>query len=587
MFAGDEKGAGFGRLLSEIEAYVGSLDPEAFAPEDVPVVVSRLARAEKLCGAGKLLMARRASKLQAGSRSGQTSSAKWLAEASGIDLGRARQELETASRLGSQPEVESALRSGAISPTQAALIAPAVEADPGAARSLISTAGSEHLGGLRDAAERVMAAARSQEEALAREERLRQRRHLRFGVSREGAVCLRGELPPLEGAVVRRAVESISREVFAEARRDGRHEPHEAYMADALVRLCRRDASERPSGGPRADLVLHVSAEALRRGSLREGERCEIEGVGPVSLTTVEDLFGNAWAKLVISRGVDVAHVTHFGRTIPAHVMTALVNRDTTCQVPGCGITYGLECDHVVPFAEGGPTELSNLARICHRHHLMKTYEGWRLLGAPGAWEWVRPAPPHAGEPPALTGEPALAGGTDHAAPLAPDARGRPLPGLAGRADYPTLPLQQTLAYAPRGLMVTIRIRPAELAAIEQAEATDGQHLHAELAISREASTEATPGANPGKTRRRRPYSSNPFSGLVPGLPESPHHDSACQVRSATVAMWRRGPPPRLRESPVPRARLSRRRSYRLTPKPPAQPRSPSVPSRDRSSRRR
>jgi hypothetical protein len=116
---------------------------------------------------------------------------------------------------------------------------------------------------------------------------------------------------------------------------------------------------------PRAEIILHVDVEALRRGGLEPGERCEIEGIGPVSLSTVEYLFGTSWAKLIISKGVDIASVTHFGRWIPAHLETTLSRRDQVCQVPGCGISYGLERDHIIPIEEGGPTELDNLVRLC------------------------------------------------------------------------------------------------------------------------------------------------------------------------------------------------------------------------------
>jgi hypothetical protein len=108
-----------------------------------------------------------------------------------------------------------------------------------------------------------------------------------------------------------------------------------------------------------------VSAEALRRGQVEPGERCEIEGVGPVSLSTVEYLFGNSFVKIMIEQGVDVLSVTHAGRWIPRHIDSALRARDPVCQVPGCGIDYGLERDHIIPIEEGGPTELANLVKLC------------------------------------------------------------------------------------------------------------------------------------------------------------------------------------------------------------------------------
>jgi hypothetical protein len=72
----------------------------------------------------------------------------------------------------------------------------------------------------------------------------------------------------------------------------------------------------------------------------------------------------------------------------------ALLVRDRTCAVEGCGKRHGLESDHCrVDFAADGPTRLDNLARLCPEHHDLKTYGGWHLEGAPGRWRWI--APPH------------------------------------------------------------------------------------------------------------------------------------------------------------------------------------------------
>jgi len=49
----------------------------------------------------------------------------------------------------------------------------------------------------------------------------------------------------------------------------------------------------------------------------------------------------------------------------------------------GCNVRDHLEIDHIVPLAEGGPTSLDNLARLCRWHHGLKTHRGYRLLGPP------------------------------------------------------------------------------------------------------------------------------------------------------------------------------------------------------------
>lgn len=68
-------------------------------------------------------------------------------------------------------------------------------------------------------------------------------------------------------------------------------------------------------------------------------------------------------------------------------------------------IDVGLEIDHVQAFHLGGPTELDNLALLCHRrHHRIETYDHWILqcLGTDSTGEPVwsfEPQPPFGQEP--------------------------------------------------------------------------------------------------------------------------------------------------------------------------------------------
>jgi hypothetical protein len=116
------------------------------------------------------------------------------------------------------------------------------------------------------------------------------------------------------------------------------------------------------------------------------------------------DLANDSFLRLVFHRAGDIRSVSHLGRTINRTLRTALVQRDRTCVVPGCGATFGLEIDHVIPVAEGGPTELNNLALLCHHHHFLKTYGSW-ILTRTGASEdgslvWrFEPQPPFGQEP--------------------------------------------------------------------------------------------------------------------------------------------------------------------------------------------
>ena len=163
---------------------------------------------------------------------------------------------------------------------------------------------------------------------------------------------------------------------------------HEGVDAGSLI--------DRP---PPCSVVVRVDLAALLRGHAQSGELCEIDNQGPIPVSMARDLANDSFLRLVFHQAGDIRAVSHLGRTINRCLRTALVHRDTTCVVPGCGVSFGLEVDHLVPFAEGGPTELDNLALLCHHHHFLKTYEGW-VLTRVGTDDTGRPRWRFAAQPP-------------------------------------------------------------------------------------------------------------------------------------------------------------------------------------------
>jgi hypothetical protein len=136
------------------------------------------------------------------------------------------------------------------------------------------------------------------------------------------------------------------------------------------------DVIDRP---PTCSVMVRVDLDALLRGTTLPGETCEIDNFGPVPVAMARDMANDSFLRFVFYRAGDIRAVSHFGRTINRHLRTALAHRDRCCVVPGCSVSYGLEIDHIQGFALGGPTELGNLALLCHHHHYLKTYEGWTL----------------------------------------------------------------------------------------------------------------------------------------------------------------------------------------------------------------
>lgn len=68
--------------------------------------------------------------------------------------------------------------------------------------------------------------------------------------------------------------------------------------------------------------------------------------------------------------------------------------RDLTCRFPGCVMPAEFcDIDHVIPHPVG-PTHPSNLACLCRKHHLLKTFWNgdWKLvLAADGSAVWTSP----------------------------------------------------------------------------------------------------------------------------------------------------------------------------------------------------
>ena len=381
--------------LVAIARYLAECDPDRVTAAQAAHRYQQGCELERFGAALKLLFARRTADSTVWKDEGCRSAAEWMASTGGTGTGEAFASLETARRLEGLPGTTEALRRGELSAPQVKEIAAAAAHRPQSEGELIRVAATRTMKGLKEQCRRVRAAASSSQEENERYLAIRSRRAFRHWIDVDGA--FKGELTmtPDDGARLLNAVQTRADELFDEGRKSGHEEPPDAYRLDALVDLVtggaqRGDGSRRP----RVDLSIHVDAAALRRGHVADGELCEIRGVGPIPVATVENLLPEAFVKVVVTDSVDIASVCHIGRTIPATLRTAIEARDPTCVVPGCDVAVGLEIDHFdVPVHEGGVTRLDNLARLCHFHHAQKTYRGYELRGGPGAWAWVVPEP--------------------------------------------------------------------------------------------------------------------------------------------------------------------------------------------------
>ncbi len=119
----------------------------------------------------------------------------------------------------------------------------------------------------------------------------------------------------------------------------------------------------RPNGTRPTDAPSHTHflEHAPGRSHLADGTR--------VSAETSRRLCCDA-AVVQAVRGPEgeVLDVGRRTRTIPPALRRALEIRDGGCRFPGCGIRF-CEGHHIVHWADGGETKLSNLVLLCRFHH--------------------------------------------------------------------------------------------------------------------------------------------------------------------------------------------------------------------------
>ncbi len=393
------------RVAEDLRSALSGLEPERLSGPDAAALLELFAEIEKLAAGGKLLAARRVESSNVWRRQGYRSAATHVAEATGSGLGPAITALEAARQLGSLPATDEAMRDGRLSEAQVKEITSAAILQPAAEQELVDAAEKQPLNVLKLRCRRVKATGRGHRDTY---EAIRRERYLRHWTDAEGAVRLDARLTPDDGARVVAAVKAHTDLVAEEARMAGRTESQNALAADGLVSLAqchsrkasppgkRQGGSRDGTAGPATMMHVRVDHEALKRGHTESGEICEIPGIGPIPVEVANRLASDSILSVLVTDGIDVTAVAHAGRTIPASIRRALIERDQVCVVPGCEVRDHLEIDHVEPLGQGGPTRLSNLARLCRWHHYLKTNQQHRLESCNGGWRWIVPSEPKA-----------------------------------------------------------------------------------------------------------------------------------------------------------------------------------------------
>lgn len=189
-------------------------------------------------------------------------------------------------------------------------------------------------------------------------------------------------LDPVGAAALEAAIGPLSAPVPGP---DGERDPRSVQLrrGQALIEVCRRatSAGDRPPAGVKSTLLVTMSLDDLAGrtraaavlGSAQAGTLIAPETARRIACdaTVIPVVLGADGELLDLGRGTRLA---------TAGQLTALWWRDRGCSFPGC-TTPAHWCDahHLVHWADGGRSDLANLALLCGRHHSVVHRD--RLIG--------------------------------------------------------------------------------------------------------------------------------------------------------------------------------------------------------------
>jgi len=194
----------------------------------------------------------------------------------------------------------------------------------------------------------------------------------------DGMLALSGRLPTDEGAVVAVALERVATKVCQRDPETGQFDPAPVRWANALVELARTTLGEEDDTD-RATIVVHVDAEDLAAAT-GTGELAD----GPaLALPLVRRLACDGRIEVDVDGPAGPVGVGRAKRQVPAHLARHVRNRDRGCRFPGCRRLRHLQIHHRQHWADGGPTDLTNLLGLCPAHHKLVHEGGWSIHGCP------------------------------------------------------------------------------------------------------------------------------------------------------------------------------------------------------------
>jgi hypothetical protein len=206
--------------------------------------------------------------------------------------------------------------------------------------------------------------------------------------------ALRGTFGRLNAELIRTSLDAECDRLFRQATRDAEADPwllvpdRAQLRAQALLNLLQRANGADPAAAPphpEAVVVLHPPSND------NEGWSAASLDGRPLPTDAIDQL-------VTASTPIQVARFDHWGtlvslstkqRLATAAIRRAVAVRDGGCVFPSCDAPPSwADIHHIVPWHEGGATDIENLVSLCRHHHGVVHRSGWRQQVDPGGHLW-------------------------------------------------------------------------------------------------------------------------------------------------------------------------------------------------------
>jgi hypothetical protein len=377
-------------------AALRAADPDVMERDELAALTRLIAAHRAWCEALQVRVNRRQRQLAA---EGRAESPKDLLAREGGQSGKdARTGDEREKVCTSLPQFEDALASGVVA-------AGHVDAIAGAIRNLDETVTAEflaHSEGLladagrmgvdafdrtcRDLARHLSAVHATGSDADELEQQRKRSTVRRWTDRQTGMRHTHIELDPVRDAQLWAAIDQHRRQARAKA---GTGLTWEQLQVEALLAAV--------TSGGESVVQLHVMVDlATLQSGLHERSVCELPDGTPLPVSTVRQMACEAEIIPIVldgnGRALDVGRGARLATEAQRQALRAM---HRTCIAPTCDVAFD-DCriHHIVPWEQGGTTDLSNLAPLCEtcKHHHLVHEGGWRLTMTPDRIAtWIRP----------------------------------------------------------------------------------------------------------------------------------------------------------------------------------------------------